>query len=389
MPSRITISTAFEGGSIGVEHIGAGGDIALRLLADENAADTHWFYFRLAGAAGIDCRMTLVNSDSMARLAGRDEVPDCWTGYRPFVSDDGRHWVRTGAEYEGGRFTICHRPARDLAWFAYFVPYTMERHAALLGRCLADPRVELDILGTTPDGHDLEMLTIGVPGPGKPRLWIVGRQHASETMASWFMEGFLARLLDRDDALARALVDSAVFHVVPVANPDGCVRGNTRTNALAMNLNRAWADPEPETAPEVVAIRARMREEGVDFFLDVHGDEELPYVFLGGPLEIPSRSARLATLFARYQHAMESASPDYRASDPYPGGPPAEADLRMAWNWVAEEFGCLTVLLEQPFKDTAHMPDATFGWSPARCGRFGAATLPAIAEVLPELRSGR
>lgn len=386
MVGAVTLSSAFEGGSIGVEHVGRDGTIEIRLLSDEKSADTHWFYFRLTGARGVACTLKLLNSSEMARLPGRDTVPDCWTGYRPFASYDGLDWFRTDATYEDGLFSIRHTPQRDVVYFAYYPPYSMERHNAFVGRCLADERVRYERLAVTPDGHDLDMLVIGDDAPDRLKCWIMGRQHASETMASWFMEGFVERLIDRDDALARALLETCVFYIVPIANPDGCVRGNTRTNALGMNLNRAWNDPEAKTAPEVAAIRNRMREVGVDFCLDAHGDEELPYVFLGGPLEIPSSSARLDDLFARYQQAQEAANPDYRASDPYPGGPPAEADLRMAWNWIGEEFDCLSVLLEMPFKDTDHAPDAQMGWSPSRCRHFGETTLDAIQAVVPHLR---
>jgi murein tripeptide amidase MpaA len=383
---HLYISSAFEGGSIGVEDVGSCRDIRLRLLPDADDIDTHWFFFRLAGARDRDCRLTLVNSNRMARLAGRGQVPDCWTGYRPFASNDGRHWFRTSAEYSDGIFSIRHRPERDMVFFAYYPPYSMARHQALIARCLADKRAALDVLGQSPNGWDIEMLRIGTPGAGKPKCWIMGRQHPSETMASFFMEGFLRRLLDPADALARTLLAEAEFHVIPMVNPDGSATGRTRTNARGMNLNRAWADPDPEKAPEVMLIRDRMLAEGVDFCLDVHGDEELPYVFLAGPVNVPSRSERIVGLFADYQRAQHRANPDYRPEDPYPGGIPAEADLRMAWNWIGEQFGCLSILLEQPFKDTGHALDEEHGWSPARCARLGATTLDALAAVLPDIR---
>jgi hypothetical protein len=110
-------------------------------------------------------------------------------------------------------------------------------------------------------------------------------------------------------------------------------------------------------------------------------------VFLGGPLEIPSRSQRLAGLFRRFEDAWAAASPDYELGHPYPGGAPTEADLRMAWNWIAERFSCLSVLLEQPFKDTSWWQDPVQGWSPERAIRLGESLPPAILGVLSDLRS--
>ena len=47
---------------------------------------------------------------------------------------------------------------------------------------------------------------------------------------------------------------------------------------------------------------------------------------------------------------------------------------------------CLSLTLEQPFKDTIDSPDPAQGWCPERALRFGAAFLHPVAEVLPILR---
>lgn len=383
--AEIHIRTDFEGGSVTPVSTERADTLRVRLAEDPLSTDMHWFYFQISGIGGQPTRIVIENSNRMSRLAGRDDVPDCWTGYRPFASYDGETWFRCEGVYEDQIFSLTMTPEHDTVWFAYYPPYSMERHRALIDRALTSPLARLDVLGQTPDGHDLQMLRIAA-GSGKPKLWIMGRQHPSETMAGFFMDGLLERLLDPEDALACHLTDSAEFLVIPTVNPDGCQRGLTRTNARGVNLNRAWAEPDPDLSPEVVMIRKRMHAEGVDFCLDVHGDEELPYVFLGGPLEIPSRTKRLDDLFKTYARAMQQACPAYHLADPYPGGPPDSADLRMAWNWVAEEFDCLSVLLEMPFKDTHRRPDPQMGWSPKRCHAFGRETLQAISAVVGPLR---
>ena len=63
------------------------------------------------------------------------------------------------------------------------------------------------------------------------------------------------------------------------------------------NLNREWAEPSLERSPEVYHTRAAMDASGVDFCLDVHGDEELPYNFLSGAEGIPGyETSRLPEL---------------------------------------------------------------------------------------------
>ena len=70
-----------------------------------------------------------------------------------------------------------------------------------------------------------------------------------------------------------ALRAAATFHIVLNVNPDGSARGHLRTNAAGTDLNRQWAEPSAEKSPEVLAIRNAMDATGVDFAIDVHGDE--------------------------------------------------------------------------------------------------------------------
>ena len=49
-----------------------------------------------------------------------------------------------------------------------------------------------------------------------------------------------------------------------------------------------WMDPSEEYSPEVFSIRKEMHDLGCDMYLDVHGDEELPYNF--GERESPPRT---------------------------------------------------------------------------------------------------
>ena len=107
-------------------------------------------------------------------------------------------------------------------------------------------------------------------------------------MAEWWMEGALEKLTDEDDPVARVLRRECTFRVVPNMNPDGSRRGHLRTNAAGVNLNREWHAPSAEKSPEVLCVRNAMDETGVDFAMDVHGDEAIPANFLAGFEGIPS-----------------------------------------------------------------------------------------------------
>ena len=89
-------------------------------------------------------------------------------------------------------------------------------------------------------------------GTGPVQVWLYARQHPGESMAEWFVEGLIDRLLDGADSLARTLLAQARFYLVPNMNPDGSVRGNLRASATGANLNREWMQPDPVRSPEVL-----------------------------------------------------------------------------------------------------------------------------------------
>jgi len=176
-----------------------------------------------------------------------------------------------------------------------------------------------------------------------------------------------------------------VFHVVPNMNPDGSARGNLRTNAAGANLNREWVEPSMETSPEVFLVRQAMHDTGVDLFLDIHGDEAIPYNFVSGCEGNPNYDDRLAHLESLFKSAWTEASPDFQDEHGYPKDAPGEADLRIATNYVGETFHCLAYTVEMPFKDNHDWPDPEVGWSAPRCMKFGEEVLTALRNTLPHI----
>ncbi len=51
--------------------------------------------------------------------------------------------------------------AQDATWFAYFTPYTLPRHTALIAEMQIKSRVRLEAFGPSLDGRDVDVLTIG------------------------------------------------------------------------------------------------------------------------------------------------------------------------------------------------------------------------------------
>ncbi len=299
-----------------------------------------------------------------------------------------RHWFRLDTSLEGRALSWAHRPARDRIFYAYHAPYPVERNMALLERCAARDFCRVEVLGHSVEGRAMEMITIGEPETGKRVCWFIARQHCGETQGQWAAEHLVDRLLDTADPIARQLLHRAVFHVVPNMNPDGSARGHHRCNAVGEDLNRAWSIASSERSPEVLCVREKMRQTGVDFLLDLHADERQPYVWPVGTTGIPSLTPKQTELRRAFDEALVRASPDYRPDKPeqkhdmQPGTDP----LAMGISWAAETFGCLALIIEFPFLDNADAPDPAVGWSPRRSGVFGAACLDALSAVADELR---
>ncbi len=373
------ISSAFDAGNIKVLDASDPQDIRLEINTDNGSDFYQWFYFRLTGARGMPCRLRIMN-------AGGAAYTDGWKNYSAVASTDRESWFRVDADYADGVLDIHLVPDEDAVWIAYFAPYSMERHADLLASVQASPRADLSVLGQTLDGQDMDLLHISDGSTAEKKIcWITARQHPGESMAQWCAEGLIGRLLDEADPVARELLKRADFYIVPNMNPDGSKRGHLRTNACGANLNREWENPSMERSPEVYLVREKMRQTGMDFGLDMHGDEALPYNFVAGAEGTPDWSNARATQLGQYLDALKQASPDFQTEYGYPASAPGTANLSMATNWTAQEFTCLSMTLEMPFKDTINTPDEDYGWSPERSAALGRACLDALWARIDDL----
>jgi len=373
---RVSISSEFDGGNIRVIDSGNSSDIQLAIENDSHSDFLQWFYFRAVGEAK---KFRIMN-------AGKTSYPKGWEGYSVVCSIDRDEWLRVPTEYADGILSFEPISDHTSVYYAYFAPYSYERHQDLIASAQLSERVTLHAVGQSVDGRELDLLQVGEDTVGAKKIWVIGRQHPGETMAEWWIEGFIDRLLDEDDAIARSLLEQAVFYIVPNMNPDGSIRGNLRTNAAGANLNREWESPTPDRSPEVYFVREWMDAVGVDLCLDIHGDEALPYNFISGSEGIPNHSERLAKLQESFKQAYMLANPDFQVTHGYDLDKPGQANMTMCTNQVAQRYDCLAATIEQPFKDTVDTPDPTYGWSSRRCLRLGATALDPIHRVIDALR---
>ena len=413
MSPKISVSDAFDGGNI--KFVGqtiADGAITVKLDIKpdvythlERIAHCQYFSFRVTvsnlPASAMDITYVIVN-------AANASYPVAWQGTTVFYSNDieSDSWKRNlSTTYVDGKlkWTHSHQENEGSIYFSYFPPFSYARHLKLISKCAykiqtSRMNAKVETLGQTLQGREIDCISCG---QGDSVCWIIHRQHPGETMAEYFAEGLLTRLLGLDkkinhDVTVQKVLNLYTFHIVPCMCLDGAVLGHLRTNSCGANLNREWATkdvyeaPTLERSPEVYAVLNRMDETGVDMFLDIHGDEELPYNFISGAEHCPTWGKRLESLHGAFVAAYTRANPDMQQNIGYP--PPESEEevleyLNVATNQIATRFNCLAMTLEMPFKDCATKPDPEYGWSQDRSRKLGASVLEPLLYIHPYLRA--
>jgi murein tripeptide amidase MpaA len=407
----VTISDEFDGGNIEfVDQVaskkgGVAVTVNVRIKPDpytELEKINHMQYFAFqAAVCGVGDPPIKV--EYAIENASKVSFPIAWQGSTVFYTsdlNDPDSWQRNlGTKYEDGKLCWTHEHDADgKVFFSYFPPFTHEQHMHLIRKCRTSDLASVETLGQSLDGRDIECVSVG---KGERVCWVIHRQHPGETMAEYYAEGLLTRLLGLStngvvDDQVKKILEMYTFHIVPSMCPDGGVRGHLRTNACGANLNREWATkgdyeaPSLTRSPEVYCVLNKMGETGVDLFLDVHGDEELPFNFLCGAEKVKTWGKRLESLHGAFVAAYKRSNSDMQQKIGYPppdGVVDAAKYINIATNQIATRFDCLALTLEMPFKDCESNPDPERGWSPERSRKLGASVLDPLEYVHPHLRS--
>jgi hypothetical protein len=190
------------------------------------------------------------------------------------------------------RFTLSTPAGVRAIRLAKYFPYTVTEKDALLMRIAAARQVRsITSLGNSRLGRPIHMVELTdrtVPDAGKKRVWVHTCVHPCETCGYFMAEGLLDFLVS-GEPLAERLLDRTIVNVVPMANPDGCFRGNYRTNADSVNLEEQWTQPYTSTVPEIVALRSKIEQfmgtpsapasNPIQVLLNLHSSHGVSYPF--------------------------------------------------------------------------------------------------------------
>ena len=380
-PSSVQISSDFDSGNIQVLDASNPLGITLAIKPDTRSPHFQWFHFKVDGLTpGQTHHFQLSN-------ASQSSYNRAWDGYQAVASYDHEHWFRVPTTFDGTSLNFHIEAEHPQVWFAYFEPYSRERHDQLIARATR-PQAGCSVLSTgkSVEGRAIQLLRKGTGASHKRKIWIIAQQHPGEHMAEWFMEGIIDRLEQGSDPQLRKLLDYADLYLIPNMNPDGAFHGHLRSNANGQDLNRAWQNTDPAVSPEVFFALEQMNRFGVDVFLDIHGDEEIPYVFTAGCEGNPGYTERLANLEERFRSHLSQQTPDFQTLHGYTRDEPGQANMSLACNSVGQRFDCLSLTLEMPFKDNNDAPNLQSGWSGKRSSQLGKDVLSTLSSMVRELR---
>jgi len=339
------VLTDFEGGGVGAVSLLAPDHLRFDAAAEESPRPL-WFYFCIAGAQAPAVRCDLRNADQC--LGPRRG----WRTARPVFSPDGKTWERVlQTEYvehtqDAGYFSFVVPVVGPRTYVAYCYPYGGAELEQLLLRIPQAGEVS-GVLCQSPEGRPVPYLRLGEPQAYRS-VWIIARQHAGETPASYTAEGVLELLAGLEPASLPSLHDTA-YYVVPMVDVDGVRHGRYGKDRPPVDYNRDWR-PHP-SRPEVAALIGAMRQAHVrqpirlvlDLHAPHHGDASC-YLF-GAGTEIDATRARRQARFLTYLAAAGPETIGFRPTDLRSDAPPPAS----ARSYLQQAFQTLVLTVEMSY----------------------------------------
>ena len=249
------VDTSFENASPLWYQFADDGTVEINLLYDHERASPNraagHIHFRLQAKAGAPVTLEFKNLDNVwngkpGSVAGELKAVA--------ISPNGREWAPAPTEaLPGDRVRLkVTMPGPEL-YIARVEPYRLSDLDRLLGAIRGNPLVQIEAIGSTAAGRELEIVRVG-RAQAPRRIFLRARAHPWEAGSSWVAQGLIERLLDGSPA-SKAFLERHAVYVLPMANKDGVARGGTRFNIRGKDLNRNWDAPaDASLSPENAAL---------------------------------------------------------------------------------------------------------------------------------------
>ena len=122
---QIMLNTAFDAGSIELISIIDANNLQFKIRSDTNSNFAQWFYFQLSNVANIPLKLNFFEMDKTA-------YPDGWENYSICISYDNQSWFRVPTTFNNNVMSVEITSESDSTYFAYFEPYSYQRHLELV-----------------------------------------------------------------------------------------------------------------------------------------------------------------------------------------------------------------------------------------------------------------
>ncbi|MDP6556649.1 MAG: M14 family zinc carboxypeptidase [Pirellulaceae bacterium] len=359
----VTINAAFPGGNAKVT---ANADSSVHLEPDLRGGRP-WFYWCFEATSMKPGKVNFVFPEDVAGFKNGA------IGFQgPAISTDlGTTWKWMGtAQVDGDSFFYDFTKANERVRFAVTIPYVQTELDDFLKKNASNPHLKKSILTKSRNGREVELLQIGSPGPEVLSMLVTGRHHATETIASYVLEGFLQEAMSESE-FAKEFRKKYVLYAVPFVDKDGVEEGDQGKNRRPHDHNRDYGDKS--IYPEIQAIKKLDKEKDFRFALDFHcptlvmNDHQVMYFV--GPKEHPAYNFQNVSEFAGW---IKKGLPKNAPVGPYVWLKPAKTPAPMNSNYFGFKKGTImAATLEIPFAPPGKSTD------PASCREYGQTILAA------------
>lgn len=187
-------------------------------------------------------------------------------------SYDNKEFFPLKNRYKGKLLEAALKPKKDTVFFATGYPYSYETLTKFLNENTPHKNlVKTENLDSTSKFYiPLLTITSKKDSPKKKLIWIICRQHAFESVASFVMEGMLKYLLSND--CNKKLLKRYIFKIVPMTDVENVVSGLSGRMSKPRDYNRDWDSPIRD---RIKILENKIIETAKKYqyymFFDVHG----------------------------------------------------------------------------------------------------------------------
>jgi hypothetical protein len=256
----VTIQCDFPGGNISVTKIE--GDTVQ--VAPDLRGDRPWFYWHFEATAAKPGRVHFVFPE---KVVGFKNGAIGFQG--PAVSTDrGESWEWMGTEnVDGSSFFFDFATEKETVRFAVTIPYLQHDFETFLKKNARNQHLKKTVLTKSRHGREVELLQIGTSGSKRKPVLVTARHHATETIASYVLEGFLQAAMSESSA-GTEFREEYVLFAVPFVDKDGVEEGDQGKNRKPHDHNRDYG--AVSIYPEVRAIKRLDQKHDFQYALDFH-----------------------------------------------------------------------------------------------------------------------